>query len=506
MRHHVLAIDEGTSSTRAIVFDRQGRVVAAARREIASRLPRTGWIEQDPRELWTATLDACRSALAQAAIAASELCAIGIANQRETTVIWDRANGEPIHDAIVWSDRRTDALCRGLRAAGCESLVADRTGLLLDPYFSATKIAWILDAVPGARRRAERGELAFGTIDSLLLWHLSGGCVHATDATNASRTALFDIRRGCWDDELLDIFRVPREVLPRVMDTAGAFGATRAGLLGGAVPILAIAGDQQASMIGQACTRPGMIKATYGTGAFVLVHTGDHAVRSSRRLLTTIAYQGDGKRSYALEGSIFCAGTSLGWLQDGLGIVSSAAEASELAAQADPGQAVYLVPAFSGLGAPHWSAAANAMLIGLTSNTTRREIARAALEAVAYQTHDLVQAMWADTGADTAPPVLRVDGGLACSDWTMQFLADMVRLPVDRAGSVESTAAGVARLAGWKAGIYADPLDGHGTFDAERRFLPAQDTGERARRLEGWHDAVARLLGAPARPAHIERG
>lgn len=500
MSHHVLAIDEGTSSTRAIVFDREGAVVATARRDIGSHRPHPGWVEQDPREIWTATLEAARSVLAHAGLAAHELCAIGIANQRESTVIWDRASGDPIHQAIVWSDRRTEDMCRTLREAGCERLLAVRSGLVLDPYFSATKIAWILDTVPGARRRAERGELAFGTIDTFLLWHLSGGTVHATDATNASRTALFDIRAGRWDDDLLDMFRVPRAMLPRVMDTAGLFGATLPDRLGAPVPILAIAGDQQASMIGQACTQPGTIKATYGTGAFVLLHTGELAVRSTRRLLTTIAYQCDGRRSYALEGSIFSAGSSIGWLRDGLGLVSSASEASQLAAQADPDQAVYLVPAFSGLGAPHWSARPNAMLSGLNGSTTRREIARAALEAVAYQTHDLLHAMWADAGAARTSSSLRVDGGVASSDWTMQFLADMLQLPVDRAGSLEATAAGVARLAGWQAGIYADPLRGDGTFDAERRFTPAADAVERATRLAGWHDAVARSVGAPTLP------
>ena len=491
MTAHILAIDQGTTSSRAIVFDAGLTPVATAQREFAQHYPADGWVEHAPEDLWNTTLATCREALAKANLGARDIAAIGLTNQRETTLVWERATGKAIHPAIVWQDRRTAPACEALKAAGHEPLIARRTGLLLDPYFSATKIAWILDTVPGARAAAKRGELAFGTVDTWLLWNLTGGRVHATDATNASRTMLHDIHRGQWDDELLALLRVPRAVLPQVRDCAGEFGSTEPALLGGAIRILGVAGDQQAATIGQACFSPGMMKSTYGTGCFALLNTGATAVASRNRLLTTVAYQFDGQRTYALEGSIFIAGAAVQWLRDGLGLVAHASETGDLAARADAGQNVYLIPAFTGLGAPYWDAQARGALFGLTRATGRPEMARAALEAVAYQTRDLIEAMRGDWQSGTTNLVLRVDGGMVASDWTMQFLADMLGAPVDRPPVLETTALGAAWLAGQAAGVCADMEGFAKTWSLERRFQPEMDKPVADRKYRGWKAAVA---------------
>ena len=497
MSTHILVIDQGTTSTRAIVFDREATIVAMAQREFPQIFPHPGWVEHDPEDLWSTTLGTMRMALDKSGLEAHDIAAIGIANQRETALIWDRTDGRPIANAVVWQDRRTADICERLRRDGCEPLIAERSGLLIDPYFSATKIAWMLDAVPGARARADRGELAFGTVDAFLVWRLTGGRIHATDATNASRTMLFDIRKGAWDDDLLRLFDVPRAILPEVRNTSDDFGLAAKDHLGHETPIAAVVGDQQAGLIGQACFSPGLAKATYGTGAFFLLNTGAAAPRSRNRLLTTIAYQWNGERAYALEGSIFSAGATVQWLRDALGIVASAAEATALAAEADPEQAVYLVPAFVGLGAPYWTSEARATITGMTRGTTRKELARAALEAVGYQTRDLIDAMRADAAAAgfaAADATLRVDGGMSVSDWTMQFLADILDTPVDRPASPETTALGAAYVAGWRAGLYPDPELFAEGWRRERRFDPRMTAGERERRLRGWRDAVAKTL------------
>ncbi len=491
---HLLALDQGTTSTRAIVYRLPAFVpVATARRELPQHFPASGWVEHDPEQICQHALEVMREALAASGVEPAEIGGIGITNQRETTIVWDRKTGAPIHRAIVWQDRRTAEACVALSEH--LPLVTGRTGLLLDPYFCATKIAWILDTVPGARERAERGELAFGTVDSFLLWRLTEGAVHATDATNASRTMLFDIHRGVWDDDLLRLFRVPAAMLPEVRDCATSFGTTRA--LGGAVGIAGIAGDQQAATVGQACFNPGMVKATYGTGCFILLNTGTQPVASRHKLLTTIAYQLGGVRTYALEGAIFIAGAAVQWLRDGLRVLTDAAQSGPLAAQADPEQAVYLVPAFTGLGAPHWDPAARGALFGLTRATGAAELARAALESVAYQTRDLLDAMSADL-PDLAQPVLRVDGGMVGSDWAMQFLADMLAAAVDRPAALETTALGAGYLAGLSAGLCPPPEEFARSWRAERRFTPAMDEAERGRRYAGWRDAVGRTLSRPA--------
>jgi len=493
MGAHILAIDQGTTSSRAIVFDAAMKIAGVGQQEFPQHFPRSGWVEHDAEDIWRTVLETCRIALGKAGLSARDLAGIGITNQRETTVVWDRATGKAIHNAIVWQDRRTAETCAALKAAGHEAAVTAKTGLLLDPYFSATKIGWILDAVPGARARAERGELAFGTIDSFLVWRLTGGKVHATDATNASRTLLMDIHSGNWDGELLTLFGVPRAMLPDIRDSAAEFGVTDAGVFGAAVPIRGIAGDQQAATVGQACFEPGMMKSTYGTGCFALLNTGHDAVRSNNRLLTTIAYQLGGKRTYALEGAIFVAGAAVQWLRDGLKVVASADQTGPMAAAADPNQDVILVPAFVGLGAPYWDAEARGALYGLTRSTGPNELARAALEAVCFQTADLVSAMQRDWGA-AGSTVLRVDGGMVASDWTMQRLADLLGAPVDRPVVAETTAAGAAYLAGLQAGVYGDPASFGQTWRAQRRFAPAMSQGDRDARLAKWRDAVRRTL------------
>ena len=487
----LLAIDQGTTSTRAIVFTPALEIVAVAQREFPQHYPQPGWVEHDPEDLWDTAVATVRDALAQAGVTAGQVAALGISNQRETAVLWDRRTGRPIHNAIVWQDRRTAAACAAMRADGREAVVAERSGLLADSYFSAPKIAWLLDHVPGARAAAGRGALAFGTVDTFLLWRLTGGRVHATDATNASRTMLWNIHTGEWDAELLRLLDIPAALLPEVRDCAGSFGQTEAALFGAAIPICGVAGDQQAAMIGQACFQPGMMKATYGTGAFALLNTGAQPVRSRHRLLTTVAYQLAGQRHYALEGSIFVAGAAVQWLRDGLGLIAAAADTQALALAADPAHAVYLVPAFVGLGAPYWDADARGALIGLTRGAGRAELARAALEAVGYQTHDLYRAMRADWPGDAAA-VLRVDGGMAASDWTMQFVADMLAAPVDRPVVQETTALGAAYLAGLSAGLCPGPEAFAAGWRLDRRFEPAGDAGVRAGKLAGWADAVRR--------------
>ena len=502
MAGHVLVIDQGTTSTRAIVFGPDAAPVASGQQEFRQIFPRPGWVEHDPEDIWRSTLATAREALRRAGLAPSTLAGVGIANQRETTLVWSRTTGRPIHNAIVWQDRRTAEHCADLKAHGHERLVAERTGLLLDPYFSATKIAWMLDNVESARDQAERGELAFGTVDTFLLWRLTNGAVHATDATNAARTLLLDIHNGAWDDDLLALFRIPRAMLPEVRDSAAEFGTAASEHFGAPLLIRGVAGDQQAALIGQACFQPGMVKSTYGTGCFVLLNTGAQLVASRHKLLTTIAYQWKGVRAYALEGSIFSAGATVQWLRDGLGIVANAAETGVLAREADPDQRVAIVPAFTGLGAPHWNSEARAAILGVTRGTTRKELARAALESVAFQTRDLIEAMHEDDGGVSragSGSVIRVDGGMSVSDWTMQFLADMLDAPVDRPATVETTALGAAFLAGWQAGLYPDPQEFARAWRLERRFAPAMPSAERESRYRGWREAIGRIASpAPA--------
>ncbi len=472
------------------------KVVGSARKEFRQSYPKPGWVEHDPEEIWRSVVATCRAAIRKAGIKPTQIAGIGITNQRETTLIWDRKTGEPVHPAIVWQDRRTAEACAALRDAGRERDVTERTGLLLDPYFSATKISWLLDRVKGARRRAERGELAFGTVNSYLIWRLTGGRVHATDATNASRTLLFNIRDGHWDDTLLSLFNIPSSLLPEVRDCAADYGVADARILGAAIPILGVAGDQQAAAVGQACFKPGMMKATYGTGCFALLNIGTRPAISKRRLLTTIAHQLNGRRTYALEGSIFVAGAAVQWLRDGLKLVKHAADTGDLARRADPQQNVYFVPALVGLGAPHWDANARGAIFGITRGTTAAELARAALESVCYQTKDLIDAMHADHDGGGAQTVLRVDGGMVASDWTMQFLADTLNAPVDRPRNLETTAAGAAYLAGLQAGIYPPPEEVAALWKRERRFTPRMTSEVREAKLAGWHDAVRRTLTA----------
>ena len=493
MTSQILAIDQGTTSSRAILFGESREIVATGQQEFAQHFPAPGWVEHDPEDLWSSTVATCREAIERAGTGAARIAAIGITNQRETTIVWDQASGRAVHNAIVWQDRRTAATCARLRDEGHEPGVTEKTGLLLDPYFSGTKAAWILDHVDGARARAERGELLFGTVDSYLIWRLTGGAVHATDATNASRTMLYDIREGCWDADLCALLGVPMAMLPEVRDCAADYGVTEAGLFGREIPILGVAGDQQAATVGQACFTPGMMKSTYGTGCFALLNTGDTPVTSTNRLLTTIAYQLDGKPTYALEGSIFIAGAVVQWLRDGLGIIADAAETQALAERADPAQQVYLVPAFVGLGAPYWDAECRGAIYGLTRATGPAEIARAALESVGYQTRDLLEAMQGDWpgAADT---ILRVDGGMTTSDWTMQFLAGIIGAPVDRPVVRETTALGAGWLAGMRAGVYPGMAEFAQSWALERRFEPALDAATRSAKYAGWKDAVRRTL------------
>ena len=496
MTKYVLAIDQGTTSSRAILFDADCAIAAIAQREFPQYYPQSGWVEHDAEDLWETTLAVCREAMAKAGAKASDIASIGITNQRETTIVWDRITGKAIHRAIVWQDRRTADYCAALKVAGHEPLVNQRTGLLLDPYFSATKISWILDNVEGARAAAQAGDLAFGTVDSFILWRLTNGKTHATDVTNASRTLLFDINKRRWCDDLLDLFSVPSAMLPEVKDCAARFGATAPSFFGGAIAICGVAGDQQAAAIGQACFKPGMVKSTYGTGCFALLNTGAAPVFSKHRLLTTIAYSLRGEPSYALEGSIFIAGAAVQWLQ-GLGLVDDAAETDGLAAGADSSQDVYLVPAFVGLGTPYWDSDCRGALYGLTRNTGPKEIVRAALEAVCYQTRDLLDAMRADMGVNMGAggeTILRVDGGMVASNWTMQCLADFIAAPVDRPKVLETTALGAAYLAGLEAGFYPEPAEFTKTWALDRRFQPTMSEQQRAGKHAGWRDSVRRTL------------
>jgi glycerol kinase len=489
---HILAIDQGTTSSRA---------VATAQEEFTQHYPDSGWVEHDPGDLWSTTAGTCRGVIERAGLSVTDVTAIGITNQRETTLVWDKVTGEPIYNAIVWQDRRTADLCRTLRDAGHEEMVNDRTGLLLDPYFSGTKLKWILDNVGGARARAEAGELLFGTVDTFLIWKLTGGAVHATDATNAARTLLYDIRKGRWSSTICDLLDIPLKMLPEVRDSAADYGMVRDDLFGREIPIRGVAGDQQAATVGQACFSPGMLKSTYGTGCFALLNTGDTPVVSQNRLLTTIAYQLDGKPTYALEGSIFIAGAVVQWLRDGLKVIREASETQPLAEGADPAQNVVLVPAFTGLGAPYWNAECRGAVFGLTRNSRPQEFARAALESVGYQTRDLLEAMrsdWSGHGGaalrDGGAETLRVDGGMSASDWAMQFLSDISDAPVDRPAVLETTALGAAWLAGMQVGLYPGLEEFAQTWALDRKFTSDMDEDTRARKYDAWKRAVNATL------------
>jgi glycerol kinase len=489
----LIAIDQGTTSTRAILFDDALAPLASAQRDFRQIFPRPGWVEHDPEDLWATTVATVAEALARAGVPAFSVAGIGIANQRETVVVWERATGKAIANAIVWQDRRTAGTCARMRGEGLEPEISRRTGLVLDPYFSATKLAWLLDHVEGSRARAELGELAFGTVDAYLISRLTGGRVHATDATNASRTLLYDLERGAFDESLCEAFGAPVRMLPEIRDSAGSFGETLPELFGASIPILGVAGDQQAATAGQACFAPGDMKVTYGTGAFALLHTGERPAPSANKLLSTVALQLNGRRSFALEGAIFVAGAAVQWLRDGLRLVREASETEALARLADPDQDVYLVPAFVGLGAPHWDADAKAALIGLTRGSGAPEIARAALEAVGYQTSDLLAAMRADWPGGGSGAALRVDGGMTANDWMLQFLADILDRPVDRPTIRETTALGAAYLAGLSAGLCPGPEAFAERWRLDRRFEPNMPAGTRRRKLAGWTDAVARV-------------
>ena len=490
-RNGIIAIDQGTTSSRAIIFDIQGNIVATAQQEFPQHYPHSGWVEHDPQDLLDSTINTCRRAIRAAKAAGVHPSTIGITNQRETTVVWDRQTGEPVHNAVVWQDRRTAERCAALKAAGHESLIAERTGLLLDPYFSATKIAWILDNAQGARERASKGELAFGTVDTWLLWKLTGGRSHATDATNASRTLLFDIHRQCWDEELLGLFDIPRALMPEVRDSASHFGTTDVDVLGIELPVEGIAGDQHAAMVGQCCFRPGMIKSTYGTGCFALMNTGTEAVPSRNRLLTTTAYRINGEPTYALEGAIFIAGAAIQWLRDELGIIAHASQSEGLANDAEA-EGLYMVPAFTGLGAPWWDPNARGAIFGLTRNTGVPEFVHAALDSVCLQTGDLLEAMAGDSGAEQE--TLRVDGGMVANNWLLQRLADLTGLAVERPEIIETTALGAACLAGLQHGHYESLEDLGSQWALNRRFEPAISRSARDHIVEGWHDAVRRTL------------
>lgn len=495
MTGYVLAIDQGTTSSRAIIFDDQYRAVGKSQQEFEQHYPASGWVEHDAEEIWQTVVETCRAALEDAGLTGSDIASIGITNQRETVVIWDRQSGKPVTNAIVWQDRRTSEMTQAMRDDGLEKLVVGKTGLLLDPYFSASKVAWVLDNVDGARTAAEDGRLAFGTIDSFLIWKLTGGNRHVTDATNASRTLLYDIHKSKWSATMLELFDVPEAMMPEVLDCAAAFGMTSADLFGSEIPISGVAGDQQAATIGQACFKPGMLKSTYGTGCFALLNTGDTAVQSTNRLLTTVAYQFDGKPTYALEGSIFIAGAAVQWLRDGIGLIDDAAQSGPMAAEANETEQVYLVPAFVGLGAPHWDPDCRGAIYGLTRGTGPNEIAKATLESVCFQTLDLLDAMRLDWsgGGET---VLRVDGGMVASDWTMQRLADILSAPVDRPKMLETTALGAAYLAGSKVGVYGDLQTFADNWQADKRFEPGMADDTRNNLVTGWRDAVKRTLSA----------
>lgn len=489
---HILAIDQGTTSSRAMIFSENGQCVAQAQQEFRQIYPQDGWVEHNPEDIWQSVLAVCREVLQQADEKRLQVVGIGVTNQRETTLLWDRQTGEPVYNAIVWQDRRTADFCARLKADGWEAEVNSRSGLLLDPYFSATKVKWILDQVDGARQRAEAGDLAFGTIDSYLLWQLTGGSVHATDATNAARTLLYNIHEQQWDGHLLELFQVPESLLPQVKDCAAEFGMTDPALFGTSLPVAGIAGDQHAAMIGQACFEPGMLKSTYGTGCFILMNTGEQAFQSQNRLLTTIGYRIDGITHYAIEGSIFVAGAAIQWIRDGLKLIQSAGEVEGLAEQLESNRGIYMVPAFTGLGAPHWDPHARGAIFGLTRDTGVAEIARATLESIGYQTHDLMQAMQGDSGAVSR--ALRVDGGMAANNWFLQFLADLLSVQVERPRVTETTALGAAYLAGLQLGVYASLSAIAGHWQRDRLFQPRIGQTDREKLLSGWRKAVGRVL------------
>ncbi len=484
----LLSIDQGTTSSRAILFAKDGRSVFTAQREFTQHFPDQGWVEHDPEEIWQTTLEVCREAVDAAAQAGQSIAAAGITNQRETTVIWDKHTGKPIHHAIVWQDRRTSAYCQELKQSGYEATFTAKTGLLLDPYFSATKIRWLLDNVSGARAAAEKGDLLFGTMDSFLLWRFTKGAVHATDATNASRTLAFNIHTRDWDDELLSILDIPRSLLPQVKDSSGYFGTIDSELLPGNLEICGIAGDQQAATFGQVCLEPGTIKSTYGTGCFVLLNTGNEAVTSNNKLLTTIGYQLNDQPTYAIEGSIFVAGAAVQWLRDGLGLIKDARETEAMAEELNSNHGVYVVPAFTGLGAPYWNPEARGAIFGLTRDTGVKELTRATLESVAFQTYDLFKAMSED---GVTPTRVRVDGGMVQNNWLCQFLANILNIPVQRPVQIETTALGAAYLAGLHCGVYEGPEDLASNWQLDREFTPSIDAEQRDRMLSAWQKAVA---------------
>jgi len=491
---YILAIDQGTTSSRGIIFDKDMKIASIAQQEFKQHFPKSGWVEHVADDLWTTTVATAKGAIEKAGISASNVAGIGITNQRETTIVWDKRTGEAIHKAIVWQDRRTADMCEDLKSDNFEAELTEKTGLLLDPYFSGTKVKWLLDNVDGARADAEAGHLLFGTVDCFLIWKLTGGTRHVTDATNAARTMLYNIRENQWDADICSKFGIPMNMLPEVLDCAADFGISHGDILGAELPILGVAGDQQAATLGQACFEPGMLKSTYGTGCFALLNTGGTLVSSQNRLLGTIAYRLDGKTTYALEGSIFIAGAVVQWLRDGLGIIAKAADTHPLAEKADPEQELYLVPAFTGIGAPHWDANARGAIYGLTRGSGPNEFARAALESVGFQTRELLEAMQADWDGASGDAVLRVDGGMSASDWTMQFLSDIIDAPVDRPEVLETTALGVAWLAGMRAGVYPDQAGFAANWALDERFEPAMSEETRKRRFAVWKDAIRRTL------------
>jgi len=495
MTTYVLAIDQGTTSSRSILFDESFNIVSVSQQEFTQIFPQSGWVEHDPEEIWSSTLATIKDCISKAGLTLQELGSIGITNQRETTIIWDRETGKAVYNAIVWQDRRTSEYCATLRNGGHEPAIIEKTGLLSDPYFSGTKIRWILDNVDGARQKAGDGKLAFGTVDSFLLWRLTGGKVHATDATNAARTMIFNIHENDWDRDLLELLDIPESLLPQVLDCSADFGTSDSEVLGGTVSINGIAGDQQAALVGQACFHPGMLKSTYGTGCFAILNTGLEPVRSTNKLLTTIGYRLKGTTTYALEGSIFVAGAAVQWMRDAMGLIEEASDSGGLARSADPSQDVYLVPAFTGMGAPHWDADARGAIFGITRGTGPAELSRAALESVCYQTRDLLEAMQKDWQQEN-PPVLRVDGGMVASNFTMQFLANILNAPVDRPKILETTAVGAAYLAGLQKGIYPQPDQIADTWKLDKRFTPDLDEKTRSRKYNGWKDAVRRTLSS----------
>ena len=487
---YLLAIDQGTTSTRAILFSGEGEPLGVAQQEFDQHFPNDGWVEHDPEDIWRSTVEVCKEVLKQTEVLASDIAGIGITNQRETTIVWDKKTGEPVYNAIVWQDRRTAGFCETLIDEGLEPWVTGKTGLLLDPYFSSTKLKWILDHVDGALQRAQSGELLFGTVDTYLLWRLTGGASHKTDATNASRTMLFNIHDQEWDQEILARLNVPRSMLPEVEDCSADFGHTDPDLFGSAIPILGMAGDQQAALIGQGCFKEGMTKSTYGTGCFVIMNTGSEAIESKNKLLTTVAYRLNGKVTYGLEGSIFIAGAAVQWLRDGLKLVSKAAETENIARGHSASHGVYLVPAFTGLGAPYWDPNARGAILGLTRNSGIADIVTATLQSVCFQTQDLLSAMEQD-GA--VPTILRVDGGMVENSWLTQHLADVLQLPIDRPRVIETTVLGVAYLAGLRAGIFAELDDVSAKWQLEQRFEPVMPPETAAELYKGWQSAVARV-------------